>query len=135
MVELQNGNLLLNMRNYDRSKKHRQVAISEDGGSTWIDQRFDDSLVEPICQASIRRAGRGILFSNPAHTDQRVNMTVRLSTDEGMSWRILHRLHSGPSAYSDLAVLMDGRVGCLYERGVQHPYETITLALFHPEGR
>jgi sialidase-1 len=135
VVELANGRLLLNMRNYDRAKKHRQVAFSEDGGNTWIEQRFDESLVEPICQASIRRAGSAILFSNPSDADQRINMTVQLSTDEGNSWRVLHRVHSGPSAYSDLAVLPEGKVGCLYERGIKHPYETITLALFPFEGK
>ncbi len=130
VVELKGGRLLLNMRNYDRTHKYRQVALSEDGGMTWIGQRFEPTLVEPIFQASIRRAGDVILFSNPADTDQRVNMTVQLSRDEGLSWHLLQRLHLGPSAYSDLALLPDGRAGCLYEKGTEDPYETITLARF-----
>ncbi|MCA9080940.1 MAG: exo-alpha-sialidase, partial [Planctomycetaceae bacterium] len=32
VVELDDGRLLLNMRNYDRSHKARQVAFSNDGG-------------------------------------------------------------------------------------------------------
>jgi sialidase-1 len=130
VVELKDQRLLLNMRNYDRTRKYRQVAFSQDGGLTWVNQRFEEALVEPICQASIRRAGDCILFSNPSSADKRTNMTVQVSTDEGVSWRVLLRLHAGPSAYSDLALLPDGRVGCLYERGVEDPYETITLALF-----
>jgi hypothetical protein len=39
-------------------------------------------------------------------------------------------LHSGPSAYSDLAVLESGEVACLYEAGHGHPYESILLARF-----
>jgi sialidase-1 len=39
-------------------------------------------------------------------------------------------LHPGPRAYSDLAFLGDGTVGCLYERGDENPYETITFARF-----
>lgn len=137
VVELSNGNLMLNMRNYDRSKRARQVAISEDGGATWIDQHFDATLVEPICQASIRRVGkvRGkgkkqILFSNPASARGRVNMTVRLSEDDGGTWGRSLVLHAGASAYSDLAVLDGGRIACFYERGVENPYESIWFGTF-----
>ena len=55
VVELTDGGLLLNMRNYDRDKHLRQVANSPDGGLTWTDQRFDTTLVEPICQAGMHR--------------------------------------------------------------------------------
>ena len=43
---LAGGRLMLNMRNYDRSKRNRQVAVSPDGGLTWTEQRFDDALSE-----------------------------------------------------------------------------------------
>src|SRR5690606_31811245 len=55
VVELAGGRLMLNMRNYDRRSKTRQVAFSDDGGMSWRDQGHDAALVEPICQASIRR--------------------------------------------------------------------------------
>jgi len=136
VVELTDGRLLLNMRNYDRSKHRRQFAFSNDGGMTWTGQAFDSALPEPICQASIRVHEVGaprVLFSNPASPDKRVNMTVRLSADNGATWPRALELHPGPSAYSDLVVLPDGRVGCLYERGDEHPYETITFARFAPD--
>lgn len=136
-VELTGGRLMLNMRNYDRTKHHRQIAVSDDGGLTWEDQRFEPTMIEPICQAGFRRyswpddGNRNIiLFSNPAHERERVNMTVRLSLDEGVSWPVAKRLHAGPSAYSDLAVLGDQRIGCLYEGGREHRYESIILARF-----
>lgn len=55
-------------------------------------------------------------------------MTVRLSYDEAKTWAISQCIYEGPSAYSDLAVLPGYRIGLLYERGEQNPYETITFA-------
>lgn len=130
VAESADGRLLLNMRNYDRSHRQRQVALSADGGQTWSGQRFDDALVEPICQASLRRCGPFLLFANPADAGARVNLTVRLSRDEGQTWAAKRVLHAGPSAYSDLADLGAGRVACFYERGDESPYETITFAHF-----
>lgn len=57
-------------------------------------------------------------------------MTVRVSHDEGKTWPVAQLLHAGPAAYSCLAVLPDGTIACLYERGDKHAYETITLARF-----
>jgi sialidase-1 len=128
---------MLNMRNYDRSKKARQVAISRDGGLTWGEQRFDSALVEPICQAAIERydrTGQGgeaapiLLFSNPASDTARKAMTLRASFDQGQTWPASLLLHAGPSAYSDLAVLADGQIACLYEAGEQNAYESIVFA-------
>ena len=113
---------MLNMRNYDRESKSRQVTFSDDGGESWSDQRHDPALVEPICQASIRRARwpqgespGGLLFSNPADLDQRRRMTVRASLDEGKSWSGERVLFAGVSAYSCLVSLSPESAGCLYE--------------------
>jgi len=136
VAERANGELILNMRNYDRSQSRRQVANSKDAGMTWIDQRFDDALVEPICQASLRRVPhlrKIFLFSNPADPKKRVRMTVRMSTNNAKTWKSELVLHSEPTAYSDLAVLSDQTLACLYERGEAHPYERITFALFSLE--
>jgi sialidase-1 len=135
VVELTGERLMLNMRSYDRSAHCRQVAISRDGGLTWGEQRLDRTLIEPTCQGSIRRyswpeqGGNTILFSNPASESARVNMTLRLSYDEGATWPIARTLHPGPSAYSCLAVLPSGEIACLYESGEQSPREAIILAM------
>lgn len=136
-VELADGRLMLNMRNYDRTQKNRQVAVSDDGGLTWQDQRFDAALIEPICQAAVERfswpraeSKSVVLFSNPASPNGRVNMTVRASFDEGQTWPASRVLHAGPSAYSDLAVLADSQIACLYEAGQTSAYESIVCALF-----
>jgi len=138
VVELADGRLLLNMRNYNRQHPCRAVAYSSDGGLSWSPVSYDAALVEPICQASIRRYSLAdpnrpgsknvILFSNPADPKDRKNMTLRISFDEGKTWPVAKLLWPGPAAYSCLAVLPDGTVLCLYERGQKHAYERISLA-------
>lgn len=135
VVELTGGKLMLNMRNYDRSKKNRQVALSEDGGLTWMDQHFDEALIDPICQGAIERYrwpekanSSVLLFSNPASQTGRVKLTLRASFDDGRTWPAGLVLHAGPSAYSDLAVLANGQIACLYEAGSTNAYEAIVLS-------
>ncbi|MBU0554261.1 glycoside hydrolase, partial [Myxococcota bacterium] len=62
----------------------------------------------------------------------RERLTVRLSMDGGASWPVSRVLHEGPAAYSALALLSDGAVGCLYEQGEQAllPYDRLTFATF-----
>ncbi len=135
LEELAGGTLLLNMRSY-HGKHRRALSRSEDGGLTWSEIALDPTLIEPVCQASLLRytwpkgKRKGILlFSNPA-SDKREKMTVRWSEDEGISWSQGRLLHSGPSAYSSLAVLKNREIGCLYECGEKKPYEKIVFALF-----
>jgi sialidase-1 len=157
VVELTGGQLMLNMRNHrtDSGRNHRtnsgrhhkagsvqpkrtrKISLSPDGGGTWGAVRPAPELIEPICQASIRRyrwpeadTPGLLLFSNPAHETDRRTMTVRISDDDGRTWNAGRPLHEGPSAYSCLAVMPDGDVGCLYEKGDAHPYESIVLARF-----
>jgi sialidase-1 len=129
VAELKNGDLLLNMRSY-HGRNRRAIARSHDGGLTWSPLEFDQTLIEPVCQASLISLGRGRLaFSNPAATT-RTNMTLRLSKDDGATWSTSRVVHEGPAAYSSLALLRDPSIGLLYERGVKSPYETITFVRF-----
>ena len=131
VAELSDGNLMLNMRNYDRNQKARKVSLSKDGGNTWGDIYSDTSLPEPICQGSIFRVSFSgkeksrLLFLNPADENKRQNMTLRLSYDEGSSWSKTKVLFAGPSAYADLTMLKNGNIACFYEAGSANPYEGI----------
>lgn len=133
-VETADGSLYVNCRNY-RGEKRRASARSGDGGESFGPRTWEDGLPEPICQGSLvslpaaggARSDRA-LFANPASTQARVNLTLRLTQDGGRSWAEVGSLYEGPAAYSDLAVVADGTVLCLYERGADGPYETLTLA-------
>ncbi len=48
---------------------------------------------------------------------QRVNLTLRISYDEGVTFPIYKILDEGRSGYSDLAVDETGIIHCLYEKG------------------
>lgn len=124
------GTLLMNMRS-NHGRNLRAQATSTDGGATWSGPIDAETLVEPVCQASLIRheAARLLVFSNPA-ARTRVQLTVKTSADHGRSWQDVAVLHPGPSAYSSL-VALDGRTtGCLYERGEKRAYELITFARF-----
>lgn len=132
-AELEGGKVMLNMRNYDRRQHSRKVSVSDDGGTTWSDLSSDPVLIEPICQGSLHRysfQGEGksrLLFLNPAHEKARRNMTLRISHDDGKSWSHSQVLYPGAAAYSDVARLSDGKIGCMYEAGYAYPYEGIVF--------
>ena len=138
IVELVEGTLLMNARNWPPRPAHRRaVSLSKDGGATWSEPYHDPALITPHCQGSILRytaqpeyARNRILFSNPASTEARERMTVRLSYDEGKTWAVSKLVHAGPSAYSCLVVLPDVTIGCLYEGGEAHRREWLRLARF-----
>ncbi|MCK0191035.1 sialidase family protein [Arenibacter sp. F20364] len=134
VVELSDHSLMLNMRNYDRNMDSRQLAYSSDGGESWKDMRHHETLVEPICQASTLRFGVEdrvySLFANPADDKNRVNMTLRLSKDDGKSWPIEKQIFPGPSAYSDLTPIDGENIGILYEGGRESAYEGIVWESF-----
>ena len=95
------GSVYVNMRSF-HGKNRRAYAWSTDGGDTWSDVALDETLIEPVCQASIVRFTdeahhdkNRVLFSNPSST-RRERMTVRLSYDECQSWgagKVLSRGH------------------------------------------
>jgi sialidase-1 len=134
VVELADGSLLISMRNHNyRSLKQRALAYSKDGGLTWSTPLPWSDVPCPFCQSSIQRhslsmaTGRNrILYSGPDGSGRK-NMTVRLSYDEGKTWPIAKVLYAGSAAYSDLVMLPEGSIGCLYERD---GYGKISFARF-----
>ncbi len=128
-VERCDGSVMFNIR-HETANHRRLVAVSPDGISHWTYQGFDQALLEPICMASLIRydwpmAGRPghILFANPDNLDKtmaewaldRKRLTVKLSRNDGQTWPASKVLEEGPSGYSDLAVLADGTILCVYE--------------------
>jgi len=132
VVELSDGRMMINMR-HASEPHYRAVSVSPTGIDQWAAPHFDKQLPEPVCMASLARLDDGrILFSNPFVKSgrERKNVTVRISDDNGATWRASRDLEPGPSAYSDLAVGADNVMYCFFERGEKRPYERLTFARF-----
>jgi Neuraminidase (sialidase) len=121
VVELADGSLMLNRR----SRHNRTVIMSKDDGQTWGEPSLDPVLTDPFCQGSIIRYTRQdegfskdrILFSNPGDPNDRLNLTVRVSYDEGKTWPVAKTINNGTAAYSSMTIFPDGSIGILYESG------------------
>ncbi|CAD5253429.1 MULTISPECIES: exo-alpha-sialidase [unclassified Imperialibacter] len=121
IIELTDGTWMINSR--VNSGGFRFVHASSDEGATWL-SKPDSSLIDPGCNASIIRytsinegADKNrILFSNAKMKDERSNMTIRISYDEGKSWTDGKTIYHGGSAYSSMTILPNGDIGLFFEK-------------------
>jgi len=131
VVELEDGKLMINMR--DNRGGARSVYTTTDMGNTWQEHSSSRSfLQEPVSMASLIRSnpeGSGynhnyLLFSNPNNTVSRVNMTMKLSKDQGVTWPSKYQVLLNENrgfGYSSLTMVGEETVGILYE-GVRDLY-------------
>ncbi|WP_330283781.1 sialidase family protein [Streptomyces sp. NBC_00588] len=129
-AELPNGQVYFNTRNDSVSPGNRADARSADGGTTLsIRFRPQAGLEGPVCQGSLLqlRDPDVLLFSGPACPSARALMTVRASTDNGITWRPALTVDGLPAAYSDLVRLDASTVGLLHETGDFGAYERIVF--------
>ena len=124
---LSDGRVMLTARNSD-PRDRRAVTFSPNGAGDWSPVEFADELLEPGCMAGLvecRAAGgdgRPMHLFSSLHTTEREHkerkdLTITVSYDDGLTWPVARLLQSGPSAYSDLAVLPDGTILCFHESG------------------
>lgn len=128
LTQLIDGRVLLVNRNVSKPNR-KLLTYSRDGATGWTQPIFHPNLWEPVCMASILQHPAGpLLFSCPRSLQRdvqgnevpsgrgkRERLSLQWSTDAGTTWSNGKTLDSGPSAYSDLAVLNDGTILCLYE--------------------
>ncbi|WP_346856318.1 sialidase family protein [uncultured Draconibacterium sp.] len=138
VVELQDGSLMLNMRD-DRNRKDkgdtngRAVAVSKDLGATWeVHPSSNHALPESNCMASIIEAkveingsSKNVLFfSNPNNKYERWNMTIKASIDNGLTWPDEYQIELNANkgyGYSCMTMIDNQTIGILYE-GVKELY-------------
>jgi sialidase-1 len=104
----------------------RKVSFSSDRGKSWTPMVSEPQLPCPRCQAGLIRithpnAPKGLLiYTGPqAKATGRANGMVRISDDDGKTWRFNQLVVPGSFAYSTPAVMADGRIGLIYEHDHQ----------------
>lgn len=130
VAEVEPGVLMLNMR--DNRGGSRAVSITRDLGRTWTEHPSNRSaLPEPTCMASLLQIdakdnvlGKDLLvFSNPNTTKGRHHITIKVSTDGGLTWpadqQVLLDEEEG-WGYSCLTLIDRETIGILYESSVAH---------------
>ncbi len=151
VVELPDGSLMLNMRDdlnrMDKGETNgRAVAVTRDMGLTWsMHPSSGGALPEPNCMASLIAAtmttdgmSRNLLFfSNPDDRYDRVKMTIKMSTDLGMTWPDTQKIElcrPGGFGYSCLTMVDENHVGILYEGVKELYFQKVPVAEFFRPG-
>ena len=75
------------------------------------------------------RCGKYLLFSNCKSPNRRHNLHVRASRDSGETWTDGFCVEPAGAAYSDMALMSDGRLGVIYEGA---GYATIKFRVLEP---
>jgi sialidase-1 len=136
IVEQKNGDLLLIGRTIKAQKGSNQAKVwSKDGGRTWSQELvYDEGLTGPACDIGLidyKNRSDILLVSQPAGPKKRIELTIRLSLDGGKTWKINKLLVSGYATYSDIAILPDNTILCLYGNGgTGHMPNTVSIARF-----
>lgn len=133
IVELDDGSLLLTMRDESRSGKRawarwiwkasdKRTGATDNTGDGkqlathghWSEPWF--TVPDPTCMASMMRHPHGkLIFSNPNSSTQRIALTLRTSNDGGVTWSDGRLLDPRGCMYSCMTTLSDGRIGIVYE--------------------
>lgn len=134
VIELADDTWVINSRVHNIGM--RIVHTSKDEGKTWVTKE-EPQLIDPGNNASIIRYTakedgydkNRILFSNAKMTKGRLNMTVRISYDEGTTWSDGKTIYPGSSAYSSMTILKNGDIGLFFEKDghTQNPFVSFSL--------
>jgi hypothetical protein len=98
---LNNGSILLNMR----AGRVRLLGLSNDKAETFVNVHPAPDL-SPVadCQGSMQAVSNGmLLFTAPAGSAKRRNLSLAVSRDQGSSWQYQQVVYANASAYSSLA--------------------------------
>jgi sialidase-1 len=117
LVELADGKVAIDMR--QNSGPHRWMSVSADQGHTWSPV-YAGNTVSPVACAVERYSAKiapdqreRILWTGPKGPDRRT-LVVRVSYDQGKTFQNERVISDEPAAYSDLALLNDHSIGCLW---------------------
>jgi sialidase-1 len=125
-AELSNGKLMMNSRNQAGDVKQRIISLSRSGGQRWDTTYFDNNLPDPICEGSLltiryKKHKNILAFCNAASNTRRDSLTLRISFDDGKTWKNKYLIDADGSkldytSYSDIVNIDKRTIGILYEK-------------------
>lgn len=122
VVQLTDGTLIMSIRN--RYKGARIFSRSTDRGATWSEPYTVADLRDPACNGDILHytyGGRDLLLQSlPDSPDQRQNIAIYVSDNNGVSWPRKYRVVNSPAAYSAMTILPNGNIGMLSEEAAHN---------------
>ncbi|MFC6100276.1 sialidase family protein [Olivibacter domesticus] len=138
IVEQESGDVMLIGRTYSSSNNSWQAkVISKNKGLSWSKQiAYDHGLTGKACDIGLVSYPKPgiVLVSQPANIKKRMDLTIRMSKDNGKTWSVNKLLQAGGATYSDLAVLPDKTIICLYGHGgTEHMPQNVSLSRFNLE--
>ncbi|MFF5973555.1 exo-alpha-sialidase [Streptomyces sp. NPDC012769] len=149
VAETVDGSVYVNARNSEPTRcatnEHRLATTSADGGATFATPFAPVPNLDtaPVFGSLLRLHARDrdgkpdrLLYSGtsrlgPSALEDRRELAIRSSYDEGRTWQTVGTLVSaGRTGYSDLTLLDGGSLGVLYETGVNVPHAGIVFTAF-----
>ncbi|MFZ1800443.1 MAG: sialidase family protein [Chitinophagaceae bacterium] len=101
----------------------RFIHTTNNEGMSW-NTYPDSALADPGCNAGLFRYAytkeglqkNVLIFSNTHSNNDRINMTISVSEDDGKTWPIQKTIFAGSAAYSSLTRLSNGDIGLVFEK-------------------
>ncbi len=126
------GRIYINIR--EKYTPTRLYTFIDPGKSSISEAKQVSGLPSAQCRAGmvkVQEKGAAYLyFTGPTgkekgYAARRVDLSLFRCNLEGSHWQRVTLIHRGKTAYSDLTVLPDGELACLYEAGKANCYEGI----------
>ncbi|OHS95222.1 secreted sialidase [Tritrichomonas foetus] len=119
VVQLDNNSLLASVRN-----RPRKFVISNNLGESWEHEVLRPEMIDPGCNGDIHRYTSvrdgydksRLIHTNQYHSSSRRNLTIKISYDEGNTWKYTKSLYLELSAYSAVEIANDGSILIYFEK-------------------
>ena len=136
ITERSDGSIYANHRtSADPTRKtERMHNVSTDGGVSFTACTYS-GISDARCHAGLavltEPSGRRLFLFTNVPGPKRTGLTISISEDEGKAWIPKRVIEPGHSAYSDVVVLPDRTILCVYETGEQTSRRDLALARFN----